>query len=247
MKKMLSLLLVLSLVVLTACANTENPDTTTEQITDTTQTTETTTASEQTTETSRQTEETTTERKYIFETEICETTPMKTEIPELQEKIERNRKISPHVANKVVIHIGSQKDIPHLRFGNSGYYFDETNQQAWEMMGGGSDGYPRTSLEELRSWDIPVYQAKSGDRFAVYVNDALQYPSGIVVFDYTEDETRPEFLTFNDFTLMCEELGSGTHYAYINVKCKGDRILVNGEYDRTEYMEFRAYFILEID
>ena len=240
MKKFLSLLLILSLVFLTACANTETFGTTAEQTDDMTQTTETTTASEQTSET-------TTERKYIFETQIRETTPIKTEAPELQEKIENNQTKSPHIANKVVIHIGSQKDVPFLEFGNYGYYFNEANQQAWELMGGGSNGYPRTSLEELRSWDIPVYQAKSGDRFAVYVNDVLQHPSEIMVFDYTEDETRPEFLTFNDFTLMCEELGSGTHYAYVDITCKGDRVLVNGEYDRTEYMEFHAYFILEIE
>ncbi len=243
MKKFLSLLLVPSLVFLTACANTETTDTAESVL----QTTETTSTLEQTTESSEQTSETTTERKYIFETEVRETTPIRTESPELQEKIDQNRKISPHVPNKVLIHVGSQKDVPLLRFGISGYYFDETNQQAWELMGGGFSGRPRTPLETLLSWDIPVYQAKSGDRFAVYVNDVLQHPSGIVVFDYTKDENSPEFLTFNDFTLMCEELGSGTHYAYINVTCKGDRVLVNGEYDRTEYMEFRAYFVLEIE
>ena len=77
MKKMLSLLLVLSLVFLTACANTVNPDTTTEQTTDTTKTTETTTASE-----------TITEKKYVYETEIRETEPLQTESPELQKKID---------------------------------------------------------------------------------------------------------------------------------------------------------------
>ena len=81
MKKFSSLLLILSLVFLTACANTETFGTTAEQTADTTHSAETTTASEQTSET-------TTERKYIFETQIRETTPMKTETPELQEKIE---------------------------------------------------------------------------------------------------------------------------------------------------------------
>ena len=46
MKKFFSLLWILSLVFLTACTNTVNPDTTTDPTTDTTKTTETTTASE---------------------------------------------------------------------------------------------------------------------------------------------------------------------------------------------------------
>ncbi|MBQ8496481.1 MAG: hypothetical protein IJ489_03375 [Clostridia bacterium] len=246
MKNFFSLLLILSLVFLTACANTDNPETTTERSHETTKTTST---SEQTTETSEQTTETTSEKKYLFETEIRETTPIRTESPELQEKIDRNQENFPWIANKIVIEVGDQRDVPYIQQGHYGEYFDEKYQHPWVWMGGGTDGLVHTSQKKLDEEDLPVFRISKGDTLRIYKNDVPQEKFGLTVLDYSENENDPQNHHYADFSALCEEWGSGTYYVYTQIRCEGDYILVNGIFDEnyTEYADFLVFFILEIE
>ena len=236
MKKFFSLLWILSLVFLTACTNTVNPDTTTDPTTDTTKTTETTTASE-----------TITEKKYVYETEIRETEPLQTETPELQEKIDRNQEKFPWVANKIVIEIGETRYVPYLMQGHYGTYYDENDREVRTWMGGGTDGRVHAEKAWLDERMEEIWHIQQGDTFLLYKNDVLQEKLWFTVLDYSEDETDPTHRDYYDFSTMCEALGSGTHYVYTQVRCEGDHILINGERGETEYADFLVFFILEID
>lgn len=240
MKKYISLLLVLSLVFLTACANEEIADSTPEQTADTTQTTETTTASEQASET-------TTEKQYVYETEIRETEPLQTESPELQEKIDRNQEKFPWIANKIVVEIGEMRYAPYLMQGHYGMYFDEKSQMAAGWMGGGTDGRVHADKSWLDERIEEVWHIHQEDTFRLYKNDIPEEKLWFTVLDYSEDENNPTHRDYYDFSTMCETLGSGTHYVYTQVRCEGDHILINGERGETEYADFLIFFILEIE
>ncbi len=242
MKKFLSLLLVLSLVFLTACANTETSDTTIDPNADTTQTTETTTASEQTTETSESTRP-----LPVYETEIRETAPLHTEIPELQEKIDSNQKKFPYIANKIVIEIGEQRDVPPFYHGNASYVF--TGSFIGETLAGGFDGLSHApkSFFDNEKIDFPVFRVREGDTIRIYINDVKEEKHMFTVLDYTENENSPDHIRYQDFETLCAELGSGTHYVYTDLKCEGNHVYKDGVYQLTESVWFRAYFILEIE
>ncbi len=242
MKKILSLLLVLSLVFLTACANTETNDTTTEQTTETAQTSDTTTISEQTSETSE-----TTRPFPVYETEIRETEPLQTEIPELQEKIDRNQEDFPWIANKIVIEIGDQRDVPPFYHGNVSYVF--TGNFIGETLAGGFDGLSHVykSFFDNEKIDFPIFRVKEGDSICIYINDIPEEKLNFIVLDYTEDENNPDHIRYQDFETLCTELGSGTHYVYTDLKCEGDHVYKDGIYQLTELVWFRAYFVLEIE
>ena len=238
MKKFFSL--ILSLVFLTACANTEIHDTPTGLTTDTTQTTATTATSEQTSGT-------TTEKQYIYATEIRETEPLQTEIPELQEKIDYNQEKFPWIANKIVIEIGETRYVPYLMQGHYGTYYDENDQQVRTWMGGGPDGRVHADKAWLDERIDDVWNIDKSAMFCLYKNDILQDKTWFTVLDYSEDENQPKHYDYFDFSTMCETLGSGRHYVYTQVRCEGDHILINGERGETEYADFLVFFILEIE
>ena len=138
MKKTLLLLLILTLVLccFISCRTGMPNDTTSadpagesqtsssEETTEQTSSTETS-ATEETTEAS--TTENTTEaspteytKPYtVCYTEVCETKELVTEIPELQEKIDRNDKnqgsdLSYHFQQKVILSVGEHRDVPYI-------------------------------------------------------------------------------------------------------------------------------------
>ncbi len=247
MKKRIFTLLLVCILTLTACNQTENPNETTET-TETTQTTETTktTVTSQTTETTRPT----------VKTEIVRAKPLQEENPELQEKIDRNQKRDMNdIAYKVILTIGTQTDVPYAAFGESEWltewmYSDDAIKRSDAWYGGWwynrAHSWDRTCYDEafinrLEEF-LPVYLVNGEETFTISANDTLVERPIEILIDGENGNYR-QFQTINE---MCNDLASGRYYARIQVTCYGDTLYVDGHKEFTEWLGAYYFFIIEI-
>ena len=172
-------------------------------------------------------------------TQIRDTEPPRPEPPELQEKIDRNQRYSQGVPSKVIIECGEQRDVPFLLL----MYGHLPNCPV--------DGYaisvykPEQILKD--SVYYPTYTITGDEDFTVYSNDFKQddwQSRGITIVDLSGP-----WKTSGSYRSVSELYGAlekGTYYAYVNVQCDGDDIMLDGKKIEREYMCYRAYFILEL-
>ena len=195
---------------------------------------ETTTATETTDTTKDFSEETTVYQLY---TQIHETNPISTEMAELQEKIDFNyqRNSRNGINNKVILTIGSQRDVPFLRLLMATY---------WDI--GMINEYipmdPTKSYLEKMTPYCPTYSVNGTETFCLEVNDIAENAPIEVI---GEDAS---IKTYNTIAALCEELESGVYYARMKVNCYGNNIMYpDGQFYMREHVIFYAYFILEIE
>ncbi|MBQ8497501.1 MAG: hypothetical protein IJ489_08625 [Clostridia bacterium] len=227
MKKFLCLFLLLSLILLTACTNNIADDTTVSEPTETTE-----------------------KSSYpvdVYYTESGSARPIQSESPELQEKIDANQAEFPYIPNKVVVEIGGKRDVPYVQATSPmGYYKNENSVPTADPPYNGIIMIkPEFLLEHCER--MPVYQVKNGDAFIKYINEKPFRDSPIFVFDFDADAEMLDYRIFSTIDALCEELGSGIYYAFVDGTCYGDNIMKNSNFIMQESTSIRAYFILEIE
>ena len=231
MKKYICLFLVVIClaVMFASCAGKTPMETTTPE----------TTSSAETTKEEISFSETTREGPPPLYTQIRDTEPPRPESPELQEKIDRNQRYSYGVPSKVIIECGAGRDVPFLLL-MYGYIPNCI-----------VDGYaisvykPEQILKD--SVYYPTYTITGDEDFTVYSND-FKYDDwqrwGIRILDLSEPEK--ELGRYRFIPELYGALEKGTYYAYVDVQCDGDDIMLDGRKIEREYMQYRAYFILEL-
>ncbi|GEM_PF-6194124 len=172
-------------------------------------------------------------------TQIRDTEPLKPELPELQEKIDRNQQYSSGVPSKVIIECGEQRDVPFLLL--------MCGRLANVLVDGYAISIYRPEQILRDSVYYPTYTITGDEDFMVYSNDAVQDDwrnSGITVVDLSEPEKTSG--SYSSVSELHEKFAKGVYYAYVDVRCDGDDIMLDGRKIDQEYMSYRAYFILEL-
>ena len=183
----------------------------------------------------------------VYYTEPASTRTVHSESPEIQEKIDANQSEFPYIPNKVIVEIGGKRDVPYVQtISPMGYYKNENSILAVESPYNGILMInPEFLFEHLDR--MPIYQVKSGDTLMKYINEKPFRDSPISVFNFDMDAEMLDYRSFHTLDALCEELGSGTYYAFVSGTCYGDHIMKNGNFIMQESTNIMAYFILEVE
>lgn len=278
MKKMLILLTLFCLVfcvIFTACSDistqhtdadptgesqTSSREETTESA-DTEETTETsstegTSSTEEVTETSatsatEETTESSSTRPYIiYYTEVCETKELMTEIPELQEKIDRNDKnqssdllyLLYHFQQKVILSIGDHRDVPYI-FEQGGGILFQYGGLVYCYFGGD----PNFSELERNAEYMPTYIYTGTENVVIELNDEVLSANPMRKFEVCPVDGSERNRSFDTFEEIYEELPKGKYYVtYLIEIYRNDIFTEYGEYVGKEHKCIAIAFMVEL-
>lgn len=185
-----------------------------------------------------------------YHTKKRETQPLQTEIPELQEKIDRYQDQGHGIPSKIVIEVGEQRDVPYLDF------------VCGEFIDNGGIVRPER-LFALSNEDIidnaqyyPTYVVTENDCINIYSNDERLESFALAVIDLNKENSKLSI--FNTLEELVSTMPTGKYFVKVDVVCYGDYIMdeygdhlyhnkgSSRESIATEYKQYEAYFILEL-
>ena len=253
MKKMLmslTLFCLLFCVIFTACADHSPSDTSA----DPAGPSQTSSSAETTEQTSSATEKTTeistteyTKPYTVCYTEICETKELITEIPELQEKIDRNDKnqgsdLSYHFQQKVIVSIGDHRDVPYIFDMGGGQYF-----QKEYVIYPYFAGEPYFSELEREAEYMPTYVYTGTETVVIELNDEILSKNPVREFSVQPVDGSARSRSFDTFEEIYAELSTGKYYVtYLIEIFRNDIFAENGEYLGRESRCIAIAFMVEL-
>lgn len=189
-------------------------------------------------------ESTTVKKPYtVCYTSIRETKALRTEIPELQEKIDRNCAAEeyPHVQQKVIVQFGDQRDVPY-NFQWGGWYVEEDHITYYPC-------FPTAyALEDFQSKEeyMPTYTYTGTESFSIELNDELYHIDEYWCFEVISYDGSIEKTCWS-FEEMYMDLPKGKYYVYFDLIIYGNEIIPeNGGTKSRENKTVHATFILDL-
>ena len=208
------------------------------------------TSSSQLTSATDETSATTTEYRKPYEvcyTEIRETKALATEVPELQEKIDRNyeKQGDEHkFQNKVIIQIGDQRDVPYVfEMGGGQLFYHE--YIIYPYFAG--NPYWR-EMQEVNEY-IPTYTYTGTEDYVIEVNDEIystDYSTWYLDVSYLKGE-EVMWASFDTLEEMYAALPKGQYYINFHLTVYGNNIFgEKGNFITTEHTFIVPVFIIEL-
>ena len=204
-------------------------------------------------ETTESTTESTTEgnvnqKPYeVVYTRVRETKALATEIPALQEKIDRNYEMTynPKVQQKVIVQFGNKCDVPYLFRNGYRYYVKED----YIMIEDPDLSIPSFSDLKGKEEYLPQYTYTGTEPFVIELNDEIHYVKygewHFYVYAYDGSATSQQ--TYQSFKEMYANLPKGKYFVYFHLSIEGNDIVKeNGELSGREYKMVTPSFILEL-
>ena len=251
MTKSLILLILFCLIFCafcTACTNIDNTtDNTTENTTSGTTENEVQSTSDSlsdsTQETTTASTKNTDNRNYYLKE--LETKELKTESPELQEKIDRNvQDLSPEYQQKLIIQIGDQRDVPYIILRGGGMQLDGYGMNFIYL----TPDFSARSFSGLQSKEeyMPTYIYTGTEEFVIELNDKKysDYSKFSFTVNFYDGSETKYFTRFED---IYENLPKGKYYVHFEFNLCGHWIVTkNGSAVDCEYLTVSPAFILEL-
>ena len=185
-----------------------------------------------------------------YHTKKRETQSLQTEIPELQAKIDRYQDHGYGVPSKIVIEVGEQRDIPYLEL-ICGEFIDNGGIVRPERL------FALSNEDIIKNVQYyPIYTVTGSECINIYSNDECVESFALAVIDLNRENSKLSI--FNTLEELVSTMPTGKYFVKVDVVCYGDYIMdehgdhlyhnkgSSRESIATEYMQYEAYFILEL-